>query len=163
MYTSSSQVFARPEVEMANAKKPSLPMTPLLADIRLPNSGHIEIELWPHNPVCVYAEMVELDLSDLKQRNLANIYAFRNRYCVCEGIMNPLLNDVERLDGFQEQGFEFPKEGNVSFTYVVTRPKKGLLKARDFSSTFFCLELNSVKDYKLATALRTMCLGVNSR
>lgn len=60
------------------------------------------------------------------------------------------------------QGFEFPKEGTVSFTYVVTRPKRGLLKARSFNSTFFQLDLNTVRDYKLATALRTMCLGVNS-
>ena len=98
------EVFAQPEVEAADVKRPRLPMTPLQADIRLPTAGENEIEIWPHSPVCVYAEMVELNLSDRRQRNLAQMYAFRNRCCFYEGIMNPLLNDVEMLEGFQEDG-----------------------------------------------------------
>ncbi|GMH52795.1 hypothetical protein TL16_g01308 [Triparma laevis f. inornata] len=158
-----AEIFVRPSADPngGGGKGAKVPMTPLDPEINLPSVGKIELEIYPNNPRCVYAESVELDLTNLQHRNLANIYAFRNRYCVGEGMMNPMVNGF-RVEGMLEPDFTFPEDGTLTFVNIVTRPKRGMVKARFTGQTTFRLDLNDVQDYKLATAMRTMCLGFNS-
>ena len=139
----------------------------------LPKEGEMSVEIQPTRPIGICSEYVELNLAVPEDRNLAYIYCFRSRYCVGEGLLDPLIDGEvnEGIKNLYKGQHELPTEGIFTFIYIITRPMQGLLKAgckveglrlRDRHEHHFCLDLGEDGDRTLAQFLRGRCMGSNT-
>ncbi len=162
-----------------DAKKKPIPKRPMRTvrnRFYLPEKGILDLQLHSSNPVCVLSEFVELDVGKLNERNLANLYVWRNRCVVGEGIQDMLWNGTVRMAKFDEESFEFPPDGIITFIYIITRPQRALAKGRQAgraqtnpkaaqmknASGEFQLDLASDADRRRALLLRKLVEGKNT-